>query len=158
MVENNGFHLQMKAFDHYFGLRGLLDEVEVFIWPNLTETDNLAESLSDNDTAAWLSSSLSDEDYVSGRLSQVAGKPSDNLSEMFLERGGYFLLCDSRSPHWHTAEHRRWLRETLSPYALLQHLSEAIRPFWVPGGSLLSSWFHTIEAGPACSPFISSSL
>lgn len=40
VVENNGFHLQMKAFDHYFGLRGLLDEVEVFIWPNLTETDN----------------------------------------------------------------------------------------------------------------------
>ncbi len=157
VVENNGFHLQMKAFDHYFGLRGLLDEVEVFIWPNLTETDNLAESLSDNDTAAWLSSSLSDEDYVSGRLSQVSGKPSDNLREMFLERGGYFLLCDSRSPHWHTAEHRRWLRETLSPYAILQHLSEAIRPFWVPGGSLLSSWFHTIEAGPACSPFISSS-
>lgn len=77
---------------------------------------------------------------------------------MFLERGGYFLLCDSRSPHWHTAEHRRWLRETLSPYAILQHLSEAIRPFWVPGGSLLPSWFHTIEAGPACSPFISSSL
>lgn len=152
VVENNGFHLQMKAFDHYFGLRGLLDEVEVFIWPNLTETDNLAESLSDNDTAAWLSSSLSDEDYVSGRLSQVSGKPSDNLREMFLERGGYFLLCDSRSPHWHTAEHRRWLRETLSPYAILQHLSEAIRPFWVPGGSLLSSWFHTIEAGPACSP------
>lgn len=157
VVENNGFHLQMKAFDHYFGLRGLLDEVEVFIWPNLTETDNLAESLSDNDTAAWLSSSLSDEDYVSGRLSQVSGKPSDSLREMFLERGGYFLLCDSRSPHWHTAEHRRWLRETLSPYAILQHLSEAIRPFWVPGGSLLSSWFHTIEAGPACSPFISSS-
>ncbi|MGK7488257.1 SgrR family transcriptional regulator, partial [Salmonella enterica] len=27
----------------------------------------------------------------------------------------------------------------------------------VPGGSLLSSWFHTIEAGPVCSPFISSS-
>lgn len=82
----------MKAFDHYFGLRGLLDEVEVFIWPNLTETDNLAESLSDNDTAAWLSSSLSDEDYVSGRLSQVSGKPSDNLREMFLERGGYFFI------------------------------------------------------------------
>ncbi len=60
-------------------------------------------------------------------------------------------------PHWHIAEHRRWLRETLSPYAILQHLSEAIRPFWVPGGSLLSSRFHTIEAGPACSPFISSS-
>ncbi len=71
VVENNGFHLQMKAFDHYFGLRGLLDEVEVFIWPNLTETDNLAESLSDNDTAARLSSSLSDEDYVSGRLSGI---------------------------------------------------------------------------------------
>ncbi|MEA5948394.1 phage tail protein, partial [Salmonella enterica subsp. enterica serovar Anatum] len=41
VVENNGFHLQMKAFDHYFGLRGLLDEVEVFIWPNLTATTEL---------------------------------------------------------------------------------------------------------------------
>ncbi len=98
VVENNGFHLQMKAFDHYFGLRGLLDEVEVFIWPNLTETDNLAESLSDNDTAAWLSSSLSDEDYVSGRLSQVSGKPSDNLREMFLERGGYFFIMRQPLP------------------------------------------------------------
>lgn len=156
VVENNGFHLQMKAFDHYFGLRGLLDEVEVFIWPNLTETDNLAESLSDNDTAAWLSSSLSDEDYVSGRLSQVSGKPSDNLREMFLERGGYFYYA--------TAAPRTGIPPNIaagygkhSAYAILQHLSEAIRPFWVPGGSLLSSWFHTIEAGPACSPFISSS-
>ncbi|MGS8617111.1 SgrR family transcriptional regulator, partial [Salmonella enterica subsp. enterica serovar Infantis] len=64
---------------------------------------------------------------------------------------------DSRSPHWHPAEPRRWLRETLSPYTRLQQLSEASRPFWVPGGSLLSSWFHTLEAGPACSPWISSS-
>ncbi len=68
-MENNGFHLQMKASDQYFGLRGLLDEVEVFIWPNLTETDNLAESLSDNDTAASQLPAC-DEDYVSGRLSQ----------------------------------------------------------------------------------------
>ncbi len=92
MVENNGFHLQMKAFDHYFGLRGLLDEVEVFIWPNLTETDNLAESLSDNDTAARLSSSLSDEDYVSGRLSRYQANLLTACARCFLSVEDIFIM------------------------------------------------------------------
>ncbi len=74
---------------------------------------------------------------------------------MFLERGGYFLLCDSRSPYWQNIEQRRWLRETLSPHSLLQQLVESIRHFWVPTGSLLPSWFHCMIPGESENPFTS---
>lgn len=153
VAENNDWHLRMQAFDHYFGLRGLLDEVEVFIWPDLTASANEPSS-TDYTAATWLSSSLSDEDYASGLARQLTGKPSDRVREMFLERGGYFLLCDSRSPHWQAAEHRRWLREILNPYAIQQWLSEPIRPLWVAAGSILPDWFHALEVGERGSPFV----
>ncbi|AKP35152.1 SgrR family transcriptional regulator [Yersinia aleksiciae] len=164
VAENDDWHLLMKSFDHYFGFRGLLDEVEVLIFPDLARTQAnqpvvtppvLAEQLdiAQLQSATWLSSSISDIDYVSGFAASLTGKPSDSTQEMFLERGGYFLLCDSRSAHWHRIEQRRWLRETLNPYHLIQGLIAPIRPFWVPASSVLPTWFHGIDSGEACSPF-----
>ncbi|CNI24463.1 SgrR family transcriptional regulator [Yersinia mollaretii] len=159
VAENDDWHLLMKSFDHYFGFRGLLDEIEVLIFPDLVRTQDrppvLAEQLNraDRQSATWLSSSISDIDYVSGFAASLTGKPSDSTQEMFLERGGYFLLCDSRSPHWHSIEQRRWLRETLNPYHLIQRLIAPIRPFWVPASSVLPTWFHGIDSGEAYSPF-----
>lgn len=160
VAENDNWHLQMKSFDHYFGFRGLLDEVEVLIFPDLARPPSdtpavLSEQLSmaNIQSATWLSSSISDIDYVSGKAASLTGKPSDSTQEMFLERGGYFLLCDSRSPHWHDIKQRRWLRKTLNPYHLIQSLIEPIRPFWVPANSVLPTWFHGIDAGEECSPF-----
>jgi MarR-like DNA-binding transcriptional regulator SgrR of sgrS sRNA len=171
--ENNEWHLLMRSFDNYFGFRGLLDEVEVIVWPDLAlapddETSTQEHSLRQAagkttgsailsplsmHSAAWLSSSLSDIDYASGKAVALTGKPSDLSQHMFLERGGYFLLCDSRSPHWRTIERRRWIREKLNPYKLAQQLVEPIRPFWVPTGSLLPSWFHCLDDGLTQSPF-----
>lgn len=108
----------MKVFDYYFGLCGLLDEVEVFIWLNLMEIDNLVELLLDNDMVVWFSFSLSDEDYVFGWFSQVVGKFFDNLCEMFFECGGYFLLCDSCFLYWYIVEYCCWLWEIFSFYVL----------------------------------------
>ncbi len=160
VAENDNWHLQMKSFDHYFGFRGLLDEVEVLIFPDLARPPSdtpavLSEQLSmaNIQSATWLSSSISDIDYVSGKAASLTGKPSDSTQEMFLERGGYFLLCDSRSPHWHDIKQRRWLRKTLNPYHLIQSLIEPIRPFWVPANSVLPTWFHGIDAGEDCAPF-----
>ncbi|WP_413730020.1 SgrR family transcriptional regulator [Sodalis sp. RH22] len=171
--ENDAWHLLMRAFDHYFGLRGLLDEIEVIVWPDLSHSadqdrmtrgnapprpavENIAVSGQHTlsvYSAAWLSSSISDLDYASGLAVGLTGKPSDLSQEMFLERGGYFLLCDSRSPHWRTIERRRWIREKLNPYLLAQQLVESIRPFWVPTGSLLPTWFHCMDDGPTQAPF-----
>lgn len=152
--ENNDWHLLLKAYDGYFGFRALLDEVEVLTWPDLATlslNEKSAKSAAVNtvpvQTAAWLSSSISDVDYAAGRAVNFTGKPSDLSSEMFLERGGYFLLCDSRSKHWKSIENRRWLREKLNPNILLQKLIEPIRQFWVPTGSLLPAWFHCMDAG-----------
>lgn len=160
VAENDDWHLQMKSFDHYFGFRGLLDEVEVLIFPDLarqpsTSPQALSEQLSiaNIQSATWLSSSISDIDYVSGFAAGLTGKPSDATQEMFLERGGYFLLCDSRSPHWRSIKQRCWLRETLNPYNLIQRLIDPIRPFWVPASSVLPTWFHGIDSGDKCSPF-----
>lgn len=162
VAENDNWHLQMKSFDHYFGFRGLLDEVEVLIFPDLARPPSdtpavLSEQLNmaNIQSATWLSSSISDIDYVSGKAARLTGKPSDSTQEMFLERGGYFLLCDSRSPYWHDIKQRRWLRKTLNPYHLIQRLIEPIRPFWVPAGSVLPTWFHGIDTGEECSPFSS---
>ncbi|WAT01312.1 SgrR family transcriptional regulator [Rouxiella chamberiensis] len=154
--ENNDWHLLLKAFDHYFGFRALLDEVEVLMWPDLatfskTENNALAHAMP-SQSAAWLSSSISDIDYVAGHAVNFTGKPSDMSSEMFLERGGYFLLCDSRSSHWQKKATRRWLRENLNPNLLIQQLIEPIRQFWVPTGSLLPSWFHGMDAGEILAP------
>ncbi|CQJ55477.1 SgrR family transcriptional regulator [Yersinia enterocolitica] len=162
VAENDNWHLQMKSFDHYFGFRGLLDEVEVLIFPDLARPPSdtpavLSDQLSMENiqSATWLSSSISDIDYVSGKVASLTGKPSDSTQEMFLERGGYFLLCDSRSAHWHDIKQRRWLRKTLNPYHLIQRLIESIRPFWVPANSVLPTWFHGTDAGEECSPFSS---
>ncbi|OWF78431.1 SgrR family transcriptional regulator [Yersinia rohdei] len=164
VAENDDWHLQLKSFDHYFGFRGLLDEVEVLIFPDLARQQErppadspavLSEQLNmaNIQSATWLSSSISDIDYVAGFAASLTGKPSDSTQEMFLERGGYFLLCDSRSPHWHNIKQRRWLRETLNPYNLIQRLIEPIRPFWVPASSVLPTWFHMIDSGDKCPPF-----
>ncbi len=169
VAENNDWHLRLKAFDHYFGLRALLDEVEILMWPELSAPQQLDESpmhlpKSGGDrakstteistaTATWLSSSLSDVDYAAGLAASFTGKPSDVFSEMFLEKGGYFLLCDSRSSFWQGIEQRRWLREKLSPHVLLQQLIEPIRHFWVPTGSLLPTWFHCMMPCNSESPF-----
>ncbi|CNF76866.1 SgrR family transcriptional regulator [Yersinia massiliensis] len=164
VAENDNWHLLMKSFDHYFGFRGLLDEVEVLIFPDLARTQERPPvdtpvvpceqlNISHVQSATWLSSSISDIDYVSGFAASLTGSPSDATQEMFLERGGYFLLCDSRSPHWRSIEQRRWLREILNPYHLIQGLIAPIRPFWVPASSVLPTWFHGNDTGEAYSPF-----
>ena len=152
--ENNQWHLLLQVFEQYFALRGLLDEIEVIVWPEMTHETDQEPSLPTNQSAAWLSSSINDAAWASRVTAPFTTTSSEPHTEMFLEQGGYFLLCDSRSVHWHTVQQRRWLREKLSPWRLAQYLQDAVRPLWVPTGSLLPAWFHSIETGESRSPFV----
>ncbi|ARU93719.1 SgrR family transcriptional regulator [Tatumella citrea] len=157
VAENDQWHLRMQAFDDYFGYRGLLDEIEVIVWPlsgNIDELPAEGQTVASPAAtpAAWLSSSLSDIEYTSGMAAGLSGTPADVSGEMFPEKGGYFLLCDSRSAYWQQMEYRRWIRELLNPYALIQRFIAPIRPFWVPAGSLLPDWLHTMDDGPTERP------
>ncbi len=147
VVENNDWHLQMQAFDRYFGLRGLLDEVEIVTLPELAHP-------ADEEATTLLSSGLSDADYTAGKVRGASGVFVDPLRGIVLERGGYFLLCDSRSPHWKTADQRRWLRQILNPQAISPRLNDAIRPLWTPAQSMLAGWSHSLDAGTISSPFV----
>ncbi len=152
--ENDQWHLRMQAFDDYFGFRGLLDEIEVIVWPH---SGSFGEPLAADPLttpqpvtpAAWLSSSLSDIEYTSGMAASLSGTPDDTSGEMFPEKGAYFLLCDSRSSCWQDPASRRWIREQLNPYALIQRFIAPIRPFWIPAGSMLPDWLHTMDEGLA---------
>lgn len=144
VAENNSLHLKMQSFDNYFGLRGLLDEIDVIVWPPAKQDEKPATlAASASPPSAWLSSSLSDIDYTTS----VPDLAARQEGEMFPEKGGYFLLCDRRSACWQTAEERRWLREILSPWAILQRLIAPVRPLWIPAGSLLPDWLHGISPG-----------
>lgn len=153
--ENNRLHLRMRAFDHYFGLRGLLDEIEVIVWPPaLKQAAEASQGKGDvrGQPSAWLSSSLSDIEYISGQAVSLTGHPGEDSGDMFPEKGGYFLLCDSRSPHWLQSPARRWIREILNPYALIQRFIPAIRPLWIPAASLMPDWLHAMSEGEAIRP------
>ena len=132
---NDELKLSLTAFDHYFGLRGLLDEIELLVWPNL-----LSHGLQHEPTnATLLSSSTSDQDFL-------ALKPSAPLAseERFVEKGGYFLLWDRESPWASSLTRRDWLREQLNPFQLGAQLDATVRHLWVPASSLLPEWHHAI--------------
>lgn len=158
VIQNDERRLCLKAFDGYFGLRALLDQVDILMWTNLTnksdqEAEETKQSRSTEANATWLSSSLSDKEYISGVASDLTGGPSDHFEEMFLEQGGYFLLCDSHSDKWQQPENRAWLQQILNPYSISQELNPVIRHLWVPATSLLPNWCHRIAPIHATSPF-----
>lgn len=145
VADNNEWHLTLRAFDGYFGFRSLLDEVEIITCLDFNSTSNALPG-----PLALLSSSMSDLAYVSSQVSHF-NRPSGDETE--LETGGYFLLCDSRSPFWQTMAHRRWLREQLNPAEIIQQFAAEIRPLWVAAASILPGWLHSIEAGESVSPW-----
>lgn len=143
MTENNDWHLILTAFNNYFGFRSLLDEIEIITCLDMPTEEDI------NRPFALLSSSMSDIEYVSARGEHFSEPPTNPV----LEKGGYFLLYDSRSPLLKTIEQRRWLQQILTPDNIIKNLPEAIRPLWFTATSLRPDWSHQILAGPADSPW-----
>ncbi len=90
VVRNNQNQLKIHAFEDYFGYRALIDEVNVWVLPEISEEPN-------------------------GGLTLQGNTESEKAVESRLEEGCYYLLFDSRSPLGANDAVRRWLTICFSP-------------------------------------------
>src|SRR5471030_2928738 len=108
----------IHAFDDYFGFRALIDEVTIWVLPELTE------------------------DLVHSGVQLQADESGKSELESRLEEGCYFLLFDQRSPVGQHDETRQWLCDLLSPIALLNAAEPIYQRYWSPAYGLLPRWHH----------------
>lgn len=118
VVRNQKTQLRIRAFDEYFGFRALIDEVNIWVLPELTE------------------------DLVHSGVQLQADESGNSELESRLEEGCYFLLYDQRSAAGSDEETRLWLSELLSPIALLHAAEPVYQRYWSPAFGLLPRWHH----------------
>lgn len=118
VVRNQQTQLRIAAFDDYFGYRALIDEVNIWVLPE-----------------------ISDELVYSGV--KLEGASVDEKSEESrLEEGCYFLLFDQRSALGQNEQVRRWISMIFNPVALLNHSGIGYQRYWFPAYGLLPRWHH----------------
>lgn len=124
---NNQSQLKIHAFDDYFGFRALIDEVNIWVLPEVG-------------------------DEVTCAL-QLQGMPdSEKAVESRLEEGCYYLLFDKRSPKGASPAVRRWISQVLSPINLLYHAEPSHQQYWFPAWGMLPRWHHTPRLGTIPKP------
>ncbi|HEY0210682.1 HTH-type transcriptional regulator SgrR [Acerihabitans sp.] len=128
VIDNRDSLLKIRAFDDYFGYRALIDEVNIWVLPELT---------------AELS--------YSGVQLQADNSGHDEL-ETRLEEGCYFLLYDDRSPLMQNDDIRRWLSENIDPISMLTEAGPAYQHYWSPAYGILPRWHHSRVAAPSPKP------
>lgn len=117
VARNNQNQLKIHAFEEYFGYRALIDEVNVWVLPEISEEPN-------------------------GGLTLQGNTESEKAVESRLEEGCYYLLFDSRSPLGGNDDVRRWLSYLFQPANLLYHAGEHYQGKWFPAYGLLPRWHH----------------
>ncbi|UYU32579.1 HTH-type transcriptional regulator SgrR [Siccibacter colletis] len=117
VVRNNNTQLKIHAFDDYFGYRALIDEVNFWVLPDISEEVS---------SGVHLEGASGDEKAVETRL----------------EEGCYYLLFDSRSRCGANSAVRRWLSQVLSPVNLIYHAARSNQRYWFPAYGLLPRWHH----------------
>lgn len=128
VVANDSRKLKIKAFDHYFGFRALLDEVNIWIHPELTEK------------------------LVCTTLHLESDGSSNNSLDSRMEEGCYFLLSDHRSAKSSRQDVRDWLCSLLTPINLLAHCAPFYQRHWSPAYGLLLRWHHSKLVPPRPKP------
>ncbi|MEM5356559.1 HTH-type transcriptional regulator SgrR [Enterobacter kobei] len=118
---NNNNQLKNREFDDYFGYRALIDEVNVWVLPDLNED---------------LSCGLTLEGPTTG----------EKAVESRLEEGCYYLLFDSRTHRGANQAVRQWISHVLSPSNLIYHAEEQYQTYWFPAYGLLPRWHHARPA------------
>ncbi|MBW7981467.1 HTH-type transcriptional regulator SgrR [Enterobacillus tribolii] len=118
VVRNGHSQLKICAFDDYFGLRALIDEVNIWVLPELSE-----------------------ELVHAGVQLQADDTRKDEL-ESRLEEGCYFLLFDQRSSPGRDPAVRNWLCQLISPIALLNKAGKIHQRYWSPAYGVLPRWHH----------------
>jgi len=128
VVRNQQTQLKIAAFDDYFGYRALIDDVSIWVLPE-----------------------ISDELVYAGV--KLQGETADEKSEESrLEEGCYFLLYDQRSERGRDAHFRRWVSYLFNPIALLNHAGVGYQRYWFPAYGLLPRWHHRRDLTPAVKP------
>ena len=128
VAANTRHQLCLQAFDDYFGYRALLDQVDIWMMPELGEQLEHGNG------------------QVCGLEVRINPREPSVQTEMALESGVYFLLADGRSPRLHDAALRDWLAQTLAPLAVIQETAPAVRQYWAPAAGLLPNWHHAQPA------------
>ncbi|POP41265.1 transcriptional regulator SgrR [Superficieibacter electus] len=114
---NNQNQFKIHAFDDYFGFRALIDEVNVWVLPEISEEPN-------------------------GGLTLQGSVQSEKAVESRLEEGCYYLLFDARSPRGNNPAVRQWLSYLFQPANMLYHAGEHYQSTWFPAYGLLPRWHH----------------
>lgn len=123
VTTNDPLHLCLEAFDDYFGLRALLDEIDIWMLPELA--DRLESHL---------------------RLGSDSPELGTMRGESELESGCYFLLQDDRSPLLQDPALRQWLSRLLNPIALMARVAPELQRGWTRALGLLPHWRETQSA------------
>ncbi|QUG77153.1 HTH-type transcriptional regulator SgrR [Erwinia sp. E602] len=126
---NQHSQLRIAAFDDYFGYRALIDEVNIWVLPE-----------------------ISDELVYSGVKLQSDGEDQKSAEESRLEEGCYFLLFDQRSAWGQNEQLRRWIGTIFNPIALLSQNSIGYQRYWFPAYGLLPRWHHRLDMATAEKP------
>lgn len=119
---NNSNQLKIHAFDDYFGFRALIDEVNVWMLPDVN-------------------------DDLSAGLTLEGPGGEEKAVESRLEEGCYYLLFDARTHRGASQQVREWVSQILSPSSLLFHAEEHHQRYWFPAYGLLPRWHHTRPGG-----------
>ncbi|WP_039057466.1 HTH-type transcriptional regulator SgrR [Enterobacter sp. Bisph1] len=122
VTRNNSNQLKIHAFDDYFGFRALIDEVNVWVLPD-----------------------LSDEPACG--LTLEGPTEGEKAVESRLEEGCYYLLFDERSRLGANPAVREWVSHVLSPTNLLFNANEHYQQYWFPAYGLLPRWHHARPGG-----------
>lgn len=123
VTANDPLHLCLSAFDDYFGLRALLDEIDIWMLPELAER---------------LESHL--------QLGSDSPELGTMRAESELESGCYFLLQDDRSAALQDPALRQWLTTLLNPIALMARVAPELQRGWTSALGLLPHWRETLPA------------
>ena len=121
VVRNQQSQLKIQAFDDYFGYRALIDEVNIWVLPEISE------------------------ELVYAGVKVQGSQEDETALESRLEEGCYFLLFDRRSAKGGDEQVRRWVSTLLNPISLLNNASPGYQRYWFPAWGLLPRWHHRRE-------------
>ncbi|MFB2829484.1 HTH-type transcriptional regulator SgrR [Aeromonas jandaei] len=121
VIANDPLQLRLAAFDDYFGLRALLDEIDIWMLPELAER---------------LESHL--------QLGRDSPELGSMRGESELESGCYFLLQDERSCALQDPALRYWIIQLLSPVALMGRVAPELQRGWTSALGMLPHWRETL--------------
>lgn len=119
---NTPNQLKILAFDDYFGYRALIDEVNVWVLPDISE------------------------EPACGLMLEGPIQGGEKAIESRLEEGCYYLLFDARNAARRTSAGQRMGKPRPLPTNLLYHADEPLQQLWFPAYGLYRAGITPVRA------------